>query len=115
MLLPTQNTALRRDLEKWFRTGRVEPLVVGEFEDAALGKIVATEVIGITVVPTAVIAEAMERYGFVSLGRTNECHRAEASQSVTGGSRPASTSRTLVPSSGMKASRSHVSRKRNTS
>ena len=73
MLLPTQNTALRRDLEKWFRTEQVEPVVIGEFEDAALAKIVATDGIGITVVPAVVMAEAIERYGFVSLGRTDEC------------------------------------------
>jgi len=73
MLLPTQNTALRRELEKWFRAVAVEPLVIGEFEDAALAKIVATEGIGITVVPTIVAAEAIERYGFVSIGRTKEC------------------------------------------
>ena len=73
MLLSTQNTALRRDLEKWFRATQIEPLVVAEFEDAALAKIVATDGIGITVVPTVVVAEAIERYGFVSLGRTDEC------------------------------------------
>ncbi len=73
MLLSTQNTALRRDLEKWFRAVKIEPVVVGEFEDAALAKIVATEGIGITVVPTVVAAEAIERYGFVSVGRTDEC------------------------------------------
>ena len=73
VLLPTQNTALRRDLEQWFRTVKVEPVVIGEFEDAALAKIVATDGIGITVVPTVVAAEAIERYGFVSLGRTAEC------------------------------------------
>ncbi len=73
MLLPTQNTALRRDLEKWFRKVQVEPLVTGEFEDAAMAKIVATESIGITVVPTVVESEAIERYGFVVLGRTEEC------------------------------------------
>lgn len=73
MLLPTQNTALRRDLEKWFRAVPVEPVVVGEFEDAALTKIVATDGLGITVVPTVVLAEAIERYGFVALGRTEEC------------------------------------------
>jgi LysR family transcriptional activator of nhaA len=72
-LLPTQNTALRRDLEKWFRSANVQPEVVGEFEDAALAKIVATEGIGITVVPTVVLAEAIERYGFVSIGKTEEC------------------------------------------
>lgn len=73
LLLPTQNTALRRDLEKWFRTVEVEPVVVGEFEDAAFAKIVATEGIGITVVPTIVAAEAIERYGFARIGKTDEC------------------------------------------
>jgi LysR family transcriptional activator of nhaA len=73
MLLPTHNTALRRDLEKWFRSVSIEPEVVGEFEDAALAKIVATEGLGITAVPTVVAAEAIERYGFVTLGRTEEC------------------------------------------
>jgi LysR family transcriptional activator of nhaA len=73
LLLPTQNTALRRDLEKWFRAVNVEPVVVGEFEDAAFAKIVATEGIGITVVPTVVEPEAIERYGFVPLGKTTEC------------------------------------------
>ncbi len=72
MLLPTHNTALRRDLEKWFRSVSIEPVVVGEFEDAALAKIIATEGLGITAVPTVVAAEAVERYGFVTLGRTEE-------------------------------------------
>jgi len=73
MLLPTQNTALRRDLEKWFRSARIEPVVVGEFEDAALAKIVAADGIGITVVPTVVAAEAVKRYGFLTLGKVEEC------------------------------------------
>jgi len=72
-LLPTQNTALRRDLEKWFRAVKIDPVVVGEFEDAALAQIVATEGLGVTVVPTVVMAEAIERYGFVPLGKTEEC------------------------------------------
>jgi LysR family transcriptional activator of nhaA len=73
LLLPTHNTALRRDLEKWFRQVSVDPMVAGEFEDPALAKIVAAEGIGITIVPTVVAAEAIERYGFVTLGRTDEC------------------------------------------
>jgi LysR family transcriptional activator of nhaA len=73
MLLPTQNTVLRRDLEKWFRSVGVVPRVVGEFEDAALAKIVASDGIGVTVVPEAVMSEAVERHGFVELGRTREC------------------------------------------
>mgnify|MGYP000493822581 CR=1 FL=1 len=71
-LLPTQNCSLRRDLEKWFRTVGIEPRVVAEFEDAALAKIVGTEGCGFVVVPTAVASEAIERYGFISIGRARE-------------------------------------------
>lgn len=72
MLLPTQNCSLRRDLEKWFRSAGVEPRVVAEFEDAALTKIVATSGLGVIAIPTVVLAEAVERYGFLSVGRTRE-------------------------------------------
>ena len=73
MLLPTQNTRLRRDLERWFREVKVEPHVIGEFEDAALAKIVASDGLGVTVVPTVVEEEASERYGFISIGKTTDC------------------------------------------
>ncbi len=71
-LLPTQNCSLRRDLEKWFRTLGIQPRVVAEFEDAALMKIVATSGLGFIAVPTEVAAEAVERYGFVPIGRTKD-------------------------------------------
>jgi len=72
-LLGTQNTSLRRDLEKWFRSERIEPRIVGEFEDGALAKIVATEGIGFIHVPSTSAREAVERYGFTILGRTTKC------------------------------------------
>lgn len=73
VLLPTPNTSLRRDLDRWFYARGVEPRVVGEFEDAALAKVVASDGVGITVVPSVVDSEAVERYGFVPLGKTEEC------------------------------------------
>ena len=72
-LLPTHGTALRRDLDQWFRGTKIEPRVVGEFDDAALAKVVATEGAGYLAIPTMVAAEAVEHYGFVTLGRTEEC------------------------------------------
>lgn len=69
-LLPTQNCSLRRDLEKWFQTAGIQPRVVAEFEDAGLTKIVATSGSGFIAVPTIVVSEAIERYGFVPIGRT---------------------------------------------
>lgn len=71
-LLPTQNCNLRRDLEKWFESTGVRPRVVAEFEDAAMMKIVATSELGVIAVPTVVASEAVERYGFVPIGRTKE-------------------------------------------
>ena len=44
--------------------------MVAEFEDASLAKIMATEGVGFVVVPTAVASEAMNRYGYVSIGRS---------------------------------------------
>ncbi len=73
LLLPTQNTAFRRELEQWFRKVGVLPRVVGEFEDAALAKIVAADGIGLTVVPSIVAAEAMKRHGFSIAGKTEAC------------------------------------------
>lgn len=72
MLLPTQNCSLRRDLENWFRSADIQPRVVAEFEDAALAKIAATSGLGIIAMPTVVLSEAVERYGFVPVGRTKE-------------------------------------------
>jgi LysR family transcriptional regulator, transcriptional activator of nhaA len=72
-LLPTPNTPQRRELETWFRQAKVEPRVVAEFADAALSKIVATEGLGFTAVPTIVASDAVERYGYEILGRTEDC------------------------------------------
>lgn len=36
MLLPTDNTRLRRNLEYWFESKGIRPKIVGEFEDSAL-------------------------------------------------------------------------------
>lgn len=71
-LLPTQNCNLRRDLEHWFTSNGIQPRIVGEFEDPALSKIVAANGLGFIVVSKAVLSEAVERYGFVSMGRTAE-------------------------------------------
>lgn len=73
LLLPMSRTPLRRDMENWFRSTRIAPVIVGEYEDAALAKIIATEGVGVIAVPTLVAQEAAERYGFVALGRTEAC------------------------------------------
>lgn len=72
-LLPTRNTMQRRDLDDWFRREGVQPLAAGEFEDGALAKVIAADGHGFVTVPSTVEEEAVGRYGFEVLGRTDEC------------------------------------------
>jgi LysR family transcriptional regulator, transcriptional activator of nhaA len=72
-LLPTENTGLRRSLEKWFHDICVRPTVVAEFEDQALMKAMAASLPGFIAVPTQVAAEAMEHYGLQLIGTTEKC------------------------------------------
>lgn len=72
-LLPSENTALRRELERWFHAEKIRPRVLAEFEDLALMKVVAADGRGFIVVPEAAEAEAVERYGFGLIGRARTC------------------------------------------
>ena len=72
-LLPTENTGLRRSLEKWFRDIRVRPNVVAEFEDPALMKVMAADGQGFIALPTLVANEAVARYRFQIIGSTMKC------------------------------------------
>lgn len=72
-LLPTENTALRRSLETWFRAKDVRPRVVAEFEDLALMKIMAAEGRGFIAVPSLVAKDAMAHYHFRMIGRAADC------------------------------------------
>jgi LysR family transcriptional activator of nhaA len=72
-LLPTENTGLRRALEKWFHDTGVRPNVVAEFEDQALMKALAANTPGFIIVPSLVAAEAMKHYGLQRIGTTEKC------------------------------------------
>jgi LysR family transcriptional activator of nhaA len=72
-LLPTDNTGLRRALERWFDESRLRPNVVAEFEDSAMMKVMAADGKGFTVLPSMVAREAVERYRFRIIGQTEKC------------------------------------------
>jgi len=72
-LLPSENTALRRALETWFREQRIRPTVVAEFEDLALMKVMAAEGRGFIAMPTVAIKDAVNHYSFVSIGIAPKC------------------------------------------
>lgn len=72
MLLPLENSTLRRSLNQWFNRHDVKPRVVAEFEDSALLKVFGADGIGLFVAPTVVEDEIIAQYGVQVLGRTTE-------------------------------------------
>jgi LysR family transcriptional activator of nhaA len=72
MLLPTESSALRRALEKWFSEIDVRPRVVAEIEDSALLKVFGQHGAGIFAAPTIVATEVKRQYGVRALQEVRE-------------------------------------------
>ncbi len=72
MLLPTQNTTLRRALEQWFDSKDIRPSAVHEFEDSAVLKVFGQAGEGMIVVPTTVAEEVGSQYALKAIGRIPE-------------------------------------------
>jgi LysR family transcriptional activator of nhaA len=68
VLLPTNDTAIRRELDLWFDRQNVRPVVVGEFEDYALMREFARAGHGFTSVPAVLHEQFRREYGFSSVG-----------------------------------------------
>lgn len=72
MVLPLDNTLLRRALNQWFSRQGVRPRVVGEFQDSALLKVFGADGVGLFAGPTVVEAEICRYYDVAVVGRTDE-------------------------------------------
>jgi LysR family transcriptional regulator, transcriptional activator of nhaA len=72
MLLPTQNTVLRRALELWFDETAIRPTVMHEFEDSAVLKVFGQAGEGLFVSPTAIENEVCQQYRVKVVGRIPE-------------------------------------------
>jgi LysR family transcriptional regulator, transcriptional activator of nhaA len=70
LLLPTDNTSLRRGIDEWLHRHHVRPQVLGEFEDAALLQEFGADGMGVFPVPTVVEREVRRLYPVRVLGRT---------------------------------------------
>jgi len=69
VLLPTENTTLRRSIEQWLDHERIRPKVVGEFEDSALLKVFGQAGKGLFPAPAVIEAEVRAQYGVKLVGR----------------------------------------------
>jgi LysR family transcriptional activator of nhaA len=69
MLLPTENTVLRRSLDQWFEAQDVRPNVVGEFEDSALLSVFGLQGAGLFPADAVIAREIEAQYKVRSIGR----------------------------------------------
>jgi LysR family transcriptional regulator, transcriptional activator of nhaA len=72
MFLPTDNTALRRNLDFWFESKRIRPLIIGEFEDYALLRAFGETGVGVFPLPSVVEAQVRRQKGLRTIGVTSE-------------------------------------------
>ena len=71
-LLPTEGTAMRRSLDRWFETNGVSPRVTAELEDGALLKAFGQAGRGLFAIPSAISDEVTRQYGVEVVGRLEE-------------------------------------------
>jgi LysR family transcriptional activator of nhaA len=69
VLLPTENTALRRSLDQWLETQGLRPDIVGEFEDSALLKVFGLRGAGLFPVASVIAREVELQYKVKSIGQ----------------------------------------------
>jgi LysR family transcriptional activator of nhaA len=67
--LPTSTTVLRRDLDHWFDTEDIRPVVLGEFDDSALLKVFGQTGAGLFAAPSVIEREVRQHYGVRVVGR----------------------------------------------
>lgn len=69
VVLPLENSALRRGLNQWFDRHNIKPRVVAEFEDSALLQVFGADGMGLFTAPTVVEREVCRQYGVSVIGR----------------------------------------------
>lgn len=68
LLLPTQNTVLRRSIEQWLEENDIQPEIVAEIEDSALMKILATQGLGLAPIIDPVLGDIARQYDLHAVG-----------------------------------------------
>lgn len=72
LLLPGENSALRRSLDQWLAAKGLRPRITGEYDDSALLKVFGQAGAGVFVAPAAIEEEVKRQFGVRVLGRTDE-------------------------------------------
>jgi LysR family transcriptional activator of nhaA len=72
VLLPGENSTLRREIDQWFLRCGVEPIIAGEFDDSALVKVFGHEGVGFFAVPTVIVRDLCRQYDVQPIGTASD-------------------------------------------
>ena len=72
VLLPTDDTAIRRSLDQWLEAQNIRPLLVGEFEDLALMRVFGQAGVGIFPVPSVVERHYEKQFALERVGQAHD-------------------------------------------
>ncbi|TXH89323.1 MAG: transcriptional activator NhaR [Rhodoferax sp.] len=72
MLIPGAQASVRPQLDAWLGRHRLQPRIVGEFDDGALMSAFGREGRGVFMAPSALESDTLSQYGVELLGRTDE-------------------------------------------
>jgi LysR family transcriptional activator of nhaA len=72
MLVPGATASVRQQLEGWFARHQIAPVVVGEFDDAALMKAFGREGQGVFMAPRVLEEETCAQFGVQAIGHSAE-------------------------------------------
>jgi LysR family transcriptional activator of nhaA len=72
LLLPTDDTNIRRDLDQWLEERGVRPVLVGEFEDYALLRVFGQAAAGVFPVPSVLEDQFRLQYKIHRVGRAKD-------------------------------------------
>ncbi len=73
VLLPTEQTALRMAVEKWFKAQEIEPEIIAEFDDSALMKVFAADGLGFVPIHTVTARRSLVRFGLKTIAEVADC------------------------------------------
>jgi LysR family transcriptional regulator, transcriptional activator of nhaA len=72
VLMPSENTALRRTLNHWLEENGIRPQVIGEFEDNALMNVFGETGMGLFPTPSLIVEEVKRQHRVDAVGRLTE-------------------------------------------
>jgi LysR family transcriptional regulator, transcriptional activator of nhaA len=72
MLLPSEESSVRRSLDLWFERKGVRPLIAGDFDDSALLQAFGQKGHGIFAMPSIIDAEVQRQFNVTAIGHTDE-------------------------------------------